>query len=204
MGDDADKSGKGVLPLVQAKAALAKFRNLSDEQVVEALRGNLEDPTAVNFSEFLKVAVAFQPERAVAVQDAEEPEVFARSRSMFRKQKPKLTPEELSVQWATCRQVMRKMRLPKKFILSLHDEELMGVLGEYLGAEASPTEDLKVWLETRFGIFDLEDFMKRAEEFGECLENDAFATLSADKNGMFPDPTYPPKFPLPADFSPLG
>jgi len=204
--DDADKASSGVMQMVQAKMVLAKFRSIPHEQVAEALRGNLKDPHFVDFSEFLKLAVEFQPEtRArLASQDLEEPEAFSRSRSMFKKQKPKLSPEELSLQWVTCRQVLRKMRLPKKYILSVQDEKLMGVLGEYLGAESEPTEDLKDWLETRFGIFSLEDFIDRAEKFGEQLENDAFATLSADKDGTFPDQNYPPRFSLPPGFSPLG
>lgn len=205
--DYVDYDDSGFIPLLQAKRAIAQVSNLvmqadlSQGQLEELLLEHASDPTAIDFGEFTTALEALgnraeksSDRRGSCSLGEHQPQTLMEPRRSYR-----LTdPVALSLQSRTCRQVLRSMHLPKDYVCSLQDSELMGVLGEYVGLEVAANEDLDHWVTSKLGFVSMDKFLEYASSFGAQLEQQANSTLAADKHGDLQDEAFPPKFFFPA------
>jgi len=182
--DAFDDNGIGEMPLPQARNAMVTIcQNMTHDQVAAIFDKCIEDPRAVTFEEFLSATAPVLSKACKGVVTTDEESVPAAEEPTA----------HANAQSRTCRQLLRSMRLPKHYVLSLEDDELLAVLCNYLGVEFNPREDLNKLME-RLNLASVPDFLVRAFSYGNLLDQEASSTLTANKEGILPDVTFPPKF----------
>jgi Ca2+-binding EF-hand superfamily protein len=191
--DTADQEGTGFIALSQATNALRQIRRqMTLDQVEDLFSDKIEDKQAIDFTEFAQVATpssrGLDASKCISVEEASTP----RAESFLRKGRKTSDPAEMSTQYRTIRQLLLKKQVPKEYVLSLYDNELLAVLCEYIGVDYDASEDLKL-LMSRLNMPSVRDFLERATAYGNKLVDEASATLEANSRGILSSIDFPPK-----------